>query len=294
MQRLKKTFGMMIVKQSISTSLFFVSLLLVSGCTQTATPRDIPAKPEATVEITPVPTEATPKSKDKSTPPLIVIDPGHGGEDFGALGADGLKEKEYVLDIANRLAPLLEKELHVRTAMTRHDDTFIALSERTKIANDKKAALFISLHANASPGKRKASGFETFYLDNSGDEASKLLAQRENASISLEGAEGDLDFILSDLIQNGKLDDSITLAHLIQKSVSTSLQKEWTDLKNLGVKRAPFYVLVGAHMPCVLVEMYFIDSKTDSEKIRNEKFREKLVIALKDGVAEFLKRQGSL
>lgn len=224
--------------------------------------------------------------------PLVIIDPGHGGEDLGALGPHGLKEKEYVLDVAKELSALLRKDLNVRTKLTRAKDEFIQLSDRTKFANDNKAWLFISLHANASV-KKSVSGFQTFYLDTTNDEASKLLAERENSSGSSEDI-GDVEFILSDLIQTAKLDDSIVLSHMIQNQTLSYLKKKYPTVEDKGVRKAPFFVLVGAHMPCVLVEMFFIDNEKDSKNILNPEFRKDLAKGIYEGVRVYGKRTGVL
>lgn len=222
--------------------------------------------------------------------PLIVIDPGHGGEDFGSKSPSGLAEKNLVLDMAKRLESLLRKK-KLRVQLTRREDVFVPLAERTALANELNATLFISLHGNASPGG-KASGFEVFYLDNSGDEASRKLAERENASLRFEDGDSDIQFILSDLIQNAKLDDSIVLANLINLSVTNKVKERWKTAKSLGVRKAPFYVLVGAHMPCVLVELFFLDNVEDSAMLSDNNFRQDLVLGLYQGIEEFLRRTG--
>lgn len=222
-----------------------------------------------------------------STKPLIVIDPGHGGEDLGASGVGGLLEKDIVLDVALRLERRLQKEVGAIVRLTRRKDVFVPLAERTNLANDFDADLFISLHVNASPSSN-LSGFETFYLDNTDDQASKSLAERENRSIQFESAPNDLQFMLSDLIQNAKLDDSIVFAHTVHRSLFTTLGKRFGVIPDLGVRKAPFYVLVGAHMPCILVELLFVDHKEDGKKLANEQFREALAQGVSIGVQRFL------
>lgn len=225
--------------------------------------------------------------------PLIVIDPGHGGEDFGAIGQGGLLEKDVTLAVALKLEQLLISRMQATVRLTRRSDSFVALAERTNLANDSEAALFISLHANASP-EGKLAGLETYYLDNTDDQASHKLAERENESTRFEGAiadapTGDLQFMLSDLIQNGKLDDSIIAANRIHKSLIARLaaSKQWPELISLGVKRAPFYVLVGAHMPCVLVEMFFIDNPIEGRYLGTAEFQNALAEGLYAGIAGY-------
>ncbi len=219
--------------------------------------------------------------------PVIVVDPGHGGEDFGAKGVGGLLEKDVTLAVALELEKILSKQ-GVSVKLTRRRDEFVPLSERIQLANDYEAKLFISLHTNASP-KSKLSGLETFYLDNSGDEASRLLAERENSSLELE-EQGDLQFILSDLIQNAKLEDSIALANVLHRTLATSLKGRFKEINDFGVRKAPFYVLVGAHMPCALIELFFIDHVVDGARLGSKDFRQELARGLSLGVKEFLRR----
>ena len=190
----------------------------------------------------------------------IVLDPGHGGKDPGAIGAGGLAEKDIVLSIAKKLAVKLKNEMGMEVVLTRKDDRFVALEDRTAMANAEDADLFISLHVNASPNA-EARGIETYYLDNTTDEAAMRLAARENATSRKNIS--DLQFILSDMTQNMKLEDSITLAHQLQGALVGGMSKVMSDVKDLGVKKALFYVLVGARMPSVLVEMFFITNRTE-------------------------------
>jgi N-acetylmuramoyl-L-alanine amidase len=222
--------------------------------------------------------------------PLIVIDAGHGGEDLGAVGVDDVREKEVVLNIAGYLDQLLRERLRARTILTRTRDVFIPLPERTKIANENRADLFISIHANASEFKT-ASGVETYYLDNTNDKASLKLADRENLSLQFGGdsnkSANDLGFIMGDLIQNVKLDDSITLAHKLQNSVVDTLGRYYKGVNNLGVKKAPFFVLVGAHMPCVLVEVSFIDHPMEGKRLSDRKYQKLVAQSLYQGVRNY-------
>ena len=223
---------------------------------------------------------------DSREGPVVVIDPGHGGEDFGAQGVAGLLEKDVVLAVAFELEQLLKEKLKAVVRLTRRSDIFVPLAARTQLANDFNADMFISLHTNASP-KGRARGFEIYYLDNTGDQASQKLAERENASTRFEGAEGDLQFMLSDLIQNAKLDDSIVLGNVLHRSMKEYVAPKWPDVRPLGVKRAPFYVLVGAHMPCVLVEMFFIDNVVDGPRLAQKQFRSDLAKSLFLGIEEY-------
>ena len=230
---------------------------------------------------------------DESVPagngPLVVIDPGHGGEDLGAVGPGGLLEKDVVLAIGLELRTLLESQLGARVKLTRTKDIFVPLVERTELANRLQADLFVSLHTNASPNG-KAKGFETYYLDNSNDQSSKKLAERENASIRFEGTEGDLQYMLSDLIQSAKQPDSILLANSLQRATVSKLAPKWKMGKSLGVKKAPFYVLVGAHMPCVLVEMFFIDNSEEGPQLAKKEFRKELAEGLFVGIKGYFEK----
>jgi N-acetylmuramoyl-L-alanine amidase len=168
--------------------------------------------------------------------------------------------------------------------LTRTDDRFIALEDRTAIANAEDADLFISLHTNASHNG-EARGVETYYLDNTTDEASIRLAAREN-STSRQNV-SDLQFILSDMTQNMKLEDSVTLAHRLQSSVVSTVGGHMRDVKDLGVKKALFYVLVGARMPSVLVEMFFITHREEGQAMSQNKLQDALADALYDGIQQY-------
>jgi N-acetylmuramoyl-L-alanine amidase len=214
----------------------------------------------------------------------IVIDPGHGGKDPGAVGMGGLAEKDIVLALAKRLARKLRAEMGVQVVLTREDDSFIALEDRTAVANAEEADLFISLHVNASPNPH-ARGIETYYLDNTNDEGSIRLAARENATS--RWAISDLQFILSDLTQNSKLEDSIALAHRLHSSLIVRLGSKERNIKDLGVKKALFYVLVGARMPSVLVELFFVTNRLDARMLSRSAYQEAMVQGLYDGIKKY-------
>jgi N-acetylmuramoyl-L-alanine amidase len=214
----------------------------------------------------------------------IVLDPGHGGKDPGAIGPNGAAEKDIVLSIAKKLAARLKNEMGVEVVLTRKDDRFIPLEDRTAIANNEDADLFISLHMNASVNP-EARGIETYYLDNTTDEAAVRLAARENSTARKNIS--DLQFILSDMTQNMKLEDSITLAHRLQGSLVGGMTKVIGDVRNLGVKKALFYVLVGAHMPSVLVEMFFITHRTEGRAMTQDSAQDAMVDALMDGIQKY-------
>jgi N-acetylmuramoyl-L-alanine amidase len=232
------------------------------------------------------------KDNKRATPPLVirkvVLDPGHGGKDPGAIGFGGVAEKDIVLNVAKKLARKLKKEMGIEVVLTRKDDTFVPLEDRTAIANAEDADLFISLHMNASPNG-EARGLETYYLDNTNDEGSIRLAARENGTSRKHVS--DLQFILSDMTQNMKLEDSITLAHRLHGSVVNGMATKLREVRDLGVKKALFYVLVGARMPSVLVEMFFITNKTEGTAMSQEKYQNAVVDALYEGILKYSQSQ---
>jgi N-acetylmuramoyl-L-alanine amidase len=235
--------------------------------------------------------------KKKGTPPAakgkripeagirkIVLDPGHGGKDPGAIGLGGVAEKDIVLAVAKKLAKKLKQQMGVEVVLTRTDDRFIPLEDRTAIANAEDADLFVSLHMNASPNG-EARGLETYYLDNTNDEGSMRLAARENGTSQKHVS--DLQFILSDMTQNLKLEDSITLAHRLHHSLVGGMSKRLADFRDLGVKKALFYVLVGARMPSVLVEMFFITNRTEGRAMTQDSYQNAVVESLYDGILKY-------
>ncbi|HEX7232158.1 MAG TPA: N-acetylmuramoyl-L-alanine amidase [Candidatus Binatia bacterium] len=231
------------------------------------------------------PIDKTPASRSVSNGlRKVVLDPGHGGKDPGASGSGGIAEKDIVLGIAKKLALKLKTEMGTEVVLTRKDDRFVPLEDRTLLANSEDADLFISLHVNASPNI-DAKGIETYYLDNTTDEAAIRLAARENATSRKNIS--DLQFILSDMMQNMKLEDSITLAHRLQSSLVSGMSKFMGDVKDLGVKKALFHVLVGARMPSVLVEMFFITNKTESRVMADAGYQDAMVNALFEGIQKY-------
>ena len=223
----------------------------------------------------------------------IMLDPGHGGHDSGARGSHGIWEKNVVLTIGKRLAAKLQSRLPVEVMLTRSRDVFIPLPERTARANAAKADLFISIHANASPN-RDTHGIETYYLDNTDDRATLRLARLENGVRTQDGRGrrgNDLTFILSDLIQTGKSEESVALARALQHSLVNHASKLYPEARNLGVKKGPFYVLVGAHMPCVLVETAFLSHAVEGKHLGTPAYQDALAEGLFRGIARFLREE---
>lgn len=217
---------------------------------------------------------------------VIVIDMGHGAHDPGAIGYKGLKEKDITLDIGLKLGKILKESFpNIEVIFTREDDRFLKLEERTAIANDKKADLFISIHANASKNK-EASGVETYFLNFTKEERAKEVVARENAS-SIEGVD-EVQEILKDLIVTSKYNESSLLASMVQSNLVKRLQESYGDINDLGVKQGPFYVLLGAAMPSILVETSFISSPKDGAKLANEIYRYKIAEGIYEGVKEYM------
>lgn len=199
----------------------------------------------------------------------IIIDPGHGGKDPGAM-AFGLKEKDIVLSIAKKLAPILKKELRCEIVLTRNKDVFIPLEERTAIANTENGDLFVSLHINAHPSA-KVRGLETYYLNLTTNDEAMRVAALENATSTHQMS--DLQHILSDIMKNSKINESSRLAEQVHNSIFTAIKRNgYADIKNLGIKQAPFYVLIGAEMPAILIEIAFISNEQDAQNLQDPKF----------------------
>jgi N-acetylmuramoyl-L-alanine amidase len=248
--------------------------------------RPAPARPSAPI----APPEAAP------APLTIVIDPGHGGAEMGAVGPGGLQEKDVALQIARRLAATLPRVLSCRVVLTRDSDTAIPLDDRTAVANHEKADLFLSVHANSSraPGAR---GSESYYLSlEASDKLSQEVASQENQP-ALSGGPGstpaaaparnpDLDFILWDLAQTAHLKESSELAEATQEELNVL-----SGTENRGVKQAPFRVLVGAAMPAILVETAFISNAEEEKKLGSPAFQQSVADAVARAISRFFERR---
>ncbi|MBI4824479.1 MAG: N-acetylmuramoyl-L-alanine amidase [Nitrospirae bacterium] len=219
----------------------------------------------------------------------IVIDAGHGGHDPGAVGRAMLKEKDVTLSIALMLKRLLEEDTRYKVILTRDKDVFLELNQRTEIANKENADLFISIHANANPN-RKAKGIETYLLNWTDDEEAIKVAAREN-SISIrkmKKARTEVGLILASLELQSKRDESLKLAHFVQNSLVTGLGKRYLEVEDLGVKQALFYVLVGAKMPSVLVEVSFISNPKEERLLKKNSYREDLANGIVMGIEKYI------
>jgi N-acetylmuramoyl-L-alanine amidase len=222
----------------------------------------------------------------------IVIDPGHGGFDTGTIGPHGLMEKDLCLDVALRLGHLIEEKLPgAQVVYTRKDDTFIPLEDRTAMANEAKADLFISIHANSSHD-HEARGVETYYLNFSTSGESMEVATREN-SLS-QGAVHDLQDLIKKIARNEKIEESKEFASDVQDSLTQRLQLVSHSEKNRGVKKAPFVVLIGANMPSVLSEISFISNPNDERLLRKGDQRQRIADGLYHGIASYLDSLNSL
>jgi N-acetylmuramoyl-L-alanine amidase len=217
----------------------------------------------------------------------IVIDPGHGGRDYGAPGyLKGVYEKNISLKVARRLANKIRKKLNCEVIITRNSDRNLSLEERTAIANTKNADLFISIHTNASRDRR-AYGIETFFLNLATDNDAILVAARENATSTKNIS--DLQSILSDLMQNAKINESSRLAGHVQGSLKDHLRKYYSRIKSKGVKQAPFYVLLGAQMPAILIETSFISNSRECKRLVNQKYQDRMCDAIVRGIQAYIR-----
>ena len=213
----------------------------------------------------------------------VVIDAGHGGHDPGAHG-NGINESELTLDVALRVQKLLQKQAGIEVVMTRDTDVFIPLQERTEIANREGADLFLSIHANASRNVL-ARGIETYFLNFALNPEAEAVAARENA------ASGQAMHSLPDIVRaialNNKINESRDLASTVQRSMSKRLGAKNRALKDLGVKQAPFVVLIGAVMPSVLAEISFVTNKQDGALLKTQAYRQQIAQALFDAIISY-------
>ena len=218
----------------------------------------------------------------------VVIDPGHGGRDPGAKTCkQGMVEKDITLKVGLKLAQYLRKKMGLKVIMTRTKDTFVALEERTAIANTSNADLFISIHVNAA-ANRNLKGVETYFLNLATDERSIQLAAAENATTTKTIS--DLQHMLNDLMLNTKINESNRLAFQTQRALMKAIQVSYPKAKSLGVKQAPFYVLLGARMPAVLVEIGFGTNPTDCGWLASPIYLNRVAEGISKGLAAFIRQ----
>jgi N-acetylmuramoyl-L-alanine amidase len=215
----------------------------------------------------------------------IVVDPGHGGKDRGASSCNQIAEKDITLAIAMALKENLEKEIGCKVILTRTRDQFLTLEERTRIANEAKADLFISIHANAHMDT-SLSGVETYYLNFAKDQESARVAALENRPSNKSMS--DLKVLLSRLLFTTKVNESAALARQVQRNLIAKLKAKGDKVRDLGVKQAPFRVLLGAEMPSVLIETAFITNRNDESRLNSRQFQQNLAKGITAGIESYI------
>lgn len=216
----------------------------------------------------------------------IVIDPGHGGEDPGCIGKSGLQEKNVVLDVSLRLKKLLESTENLEVILTRETDIFVPVENRPVIANQKQADLFISIHANASRN-RNLRGVEAFYLNFSQDPSVIETAAQENATSTKNVSE--MKKIIEKIARNSKIVESRELAETIQNYLVRCLSQKFSNVKDLGVKGGPFWVLIGGEMPSILVEISFLSNPEEESRLKSPQYLDHIVQGIHEGIMEYKK-----
>ena len=230
-----------------------------------------------------------PESKLLNNIRNVVIDPGHGGKDPGAIGPRGLKEKDINLSVGKKLGKILEKKHGINIIYTRTNDKFVSLDKRTQLANSKNADMFISIHTNASK-RRGARGIETYFLNWTDEDQAMKVAARENGIPlwKMKKQQGGMQMILQDLARSNKKEESMKLAYSVQNAMVNSLKKDYRRIEDLGVKFALFYVLVGAEMPSILVEISFVSNREEERRLANNQYRDKVAEAIAKGVKAYI------
>lgn len=223
--------------------------------------------------------------------PLIVVDAGHGGKDQGAKSKSGIHEKDVNLTIARHVKTILVNRFKYRVVMTRKNDMFIPLKERSKIANNRNADLFVSIHANAAK-RKSAHGIETYFLGTSNNDRALATAARENGELVGSVKDNQVQEILASLITTTKINDSSRLAGTVQENLFRSSRKKFRDLKNLGVKEGPFYVLHGADMPSILVEVGFLTNRKEARMLSKPNYLYRLASSIAEGIHKYLQDKG--
>lgn len=219
----------------------------------------------------------------------VVIDPGHGGKDPGCIGKNGLQEKTVVLEVCLELKKILSNYNGLEVILTRETDIFLPVENRPVIANQKRADLYISVHANAFPN-RKRSGVQTFFLNFSTDPSVTAIAAQENATSTKNISE--MKEIITKITRNSKIIESKDLAVKIQKNLSRTLSTEYKDVKDLGVKGGPFWVLIGGEMPSVLVEISHLSNSREAERLKSPKYRRLVAQGIFNGIKDYVESLG--
>ncbi|MBI3608939.1 MAG: N-acetylmuramoyl-L-alanine amidase [Nitrospirae bacterium] len=218
---------------------------------------------------------------------LVVVDPGHGGKDPGAIGIGGLQEKDIVLDVAKRLQALLKSQRRLVVSLTRTDDQFLSLEARTAFAAERRADLFVSIHANASP-RREAQGLETYVLGRSSDADAHATAERENTVPGERTLDTQvvIQAMLADLSDTTREEHSLELAQTVKESFVRTVGKRY-PVVDLGIKRAPFYVLLNTGMPSILSEIAFLSNPEDEKRLKLPSYRQSIANALAAGITKY-------
>jgi N-acetylmuramoyl-L-alanine amidase len=219
----------------------------------------------------------------------IVLDPGHGGTDPGCLGKSGSREKDIVLDVAHALRKMLVEKGGLDVVLTRESDIFVPLENRTVIANQKRADLFVSIHANATRN-RKRTGIEAFYLNFSPDPAVNETAARENATSAKNISE--MKDIIQAIVRNSKIQESKELAEKIHGGLLRSISVKYGPMNSLGVKGGPFWVLIGGEMPSMLVEISHLSNAQEEARLRSPAYRAVIVQGIYDGIMNYIRSLG--
>jgi N-acetylmuramoyl-L-alanine amidase len=214
----------------------------------------------------------------------IVIDPGHGGEDPGCAGKSGLREKDVVLDVAKRLKKILESKENMEVILTRESDIFIPVENRTVVANQSQADLFISIHANASRNSHLR-GVETFYLNLSQDSSVVETAVLENATSSTNISQ--MGETIKKILQNSKIPESKELAEAVQNNLVKSLSQKYKGVNSLGVKGGPFWVLIGADVPSILAEISFLSHPEEESRLMSSQYLELVAQGIYEGIMQY-------
>jgi N-acetylmuramoyl-L-alanine amidase len=220
----------------------------------------------------------------------IVLDPGHGGKDPGTVNRRlGLQEKDITLDISKRLNAILNEHKEFEIILTRPRDEYVPLEERAAIANSNQGDIFVSIHTNSAP-RLTARGVESYYLNVTADPRAMEVAAQENAMSSKSMAE--MRTILNQILQNSKISESRILSQFIQKSMVANLQRKYDAIEDLGVKKAPFYVLLGAQMPSALVEVSFLSNRDEAQRLNSPEYRQAVAAGLYLGIINFIQSLG--
>lgn len=220
----------------------------------------------------------------------IVIDPGHGGKDPGTVNRQlGMQEKDITLDIGKRLNAILNEHSEFEIILTRPRDVYVPLEERAAIANSNQGDIFVSIHTNSAP-RLTARGVESYYLNVTADPRAMEVAATENAMSSKSMA--DMRTILDHIMQNSKISESRILSQFIQGSMIANLQRKYDAIENLGVKKAPFYVLLGAQMPSALIEVSFLSNNDEARRLSAPEYRQTVAAGLYLGILNFIQSLG--